>query len=564
MYTDRNNPLIVQGDATILLEVLNPAFEEARDSLLRFANLEKSPEYIHTYRLTPVSLWNAASSGMTGSDITGELKRFAKYEIPQNIFAQINEWLARYGRLKLLRTGSRLMLKAEDPDLFSEITRNKHLKKYIYSVVSDTGALLLEWSRGQVKKECIDLGYPVVDMAGYSHGDPCGFEVKGSLSFREYQRDSVSVFMNYEKTGGSGVVVLPCGAGKTVVGMGVMEQVGETSLILVTNITAARQWKRELLDKTTLPEDHIGEYSGEIKETKPVTIATYQILTYRRRKGGDFIHLEALNRQNWGLVIYDEVHLLPAPVFRFATEVQSKRRLGLTATLIREDGREKDVFSLIGPKVFDMPWKVLEKQGWISGVTCTEIRTDLPRDEMKKYALEGNRERFKRASVNKNKTGIIEYLLSKHKGDNILIIGHYLKQLEYIAGRWGLTLITGRMKNTERDKFYDMFRRQELRILVVSKVANFAVDLPDANIAVQVSGTFGSRQEEAQRLGRILRPKVNKKAHFYSLVTRDTVEADFAEKRQLFLTEQGYSYEIISAEDLLEKNSPHGESGENI
>jgi DNA excision repair protein ERCC-3 len=555
MYPDRKNPLIVQGDSTILLEVLNPAFEEARDSLLRFANLEKSPEYIHTYRLTPVSLWNAASSSMNGSDIKEELKRFAKYEIPPNIFVQIDEWLTRYGRLRLLRTDSHLMLKADDPDLFLEITRNKRIKKYIYKVVSDTGALLLEWSRGQVKKECIDLGYPVVDMAGYSHGDPCGFDIKDRISFREYQRDSISVFMNYEKTGGSGVIVLPCGAGKTVVGMGIMSQVGETVLVLVTNVTAARQWKRELIDKTTLSEKEIGEYSGEAKEVKPVTIATYQILTYRGKKGGNFIHLEVLNKQNWGLVIYDEVHLLPAPVFRFATEVQGKRRLGLTATLIREDRREKDVFSLIGPKIFDMPWKVLEKQGWISGVTCTEVRTELPREEMQRYALEDNRERFKRASVNKNKIEIIEFLLSKHKSDNILIIGHYLKQLEYIAEQWGLTLISGRMKNAERDKYYDMFRQQTLRILVVSKVANFAVDLPDANVAVQISGTFGSRQEEAQRLGRILRPKKSKKAFFYSVVTRNTVEAGFAEKRQLFLTEQGYSYEIISADDLLQKTA---------
>lgn len=553
MYPDRKNPLIVQGDSTILLEVLNPVFEEARDSLLRYANLEKSPEYIHTYRLTPVSLWNAASSGMNGSDIIGELKRFAKYEIPPNIFIQINEWLSRYGKLRLLRTDSHLMLKADDPDLFLEITRNKWIKKYIYKVVSDTSALLLEWSRGQVKKECIDLGYPVVDMAGYSHGDPCGFDIKDRISFREYQIDSISVFMNYEKTGGSGVIVLPCGAGKTVVGMGIMEKVGETVLVLVTNVTAAHQWKRELIDKTTLPDSQIGEYSGEVKEVKPVTIATYQILTYRGKKNGNFIHLEVLNKQNWGLVIYDEVHLLPAPVFRFATEIQGKRRLGLTATLIREDRREKDVFSLIGPKIYDMPWKVLEKQGWIASVTCTEVRTELPREEMQRYALEDNRERFKRASINKNKTEIIKFLLSKHKSDNILIIGHYLKQLEYIAKQWGLTLITGKMKNVDRDKFYDMFRRQAIRVLVVSKVANFAVDLPDANVAVQISGTFGSRQEEAQRLGRILRPKKSKKAFFYSVVTRDTVEATFAEKRQLFLTEQGYSYEIISAGDLLQK-----------
>jgi DNA excision repair protein ERCC-3 len=544
MYPDPSHPLIVQGDNTLLLEVQNPLFEEARDSLLRFAELEKSPEYIHTYRLTQVSLWNAASSGMKSSDILSELKKFAKYEIPENISMQLEVWLSLYGRLFLSRVEEHLVLGSDDPGLFTEIIRNRRVRPYIYRIIDEKSAVLLEWSRGQIKKECIELGYPVVDRAGYVHGDPCELGFRQGVHLREYQKDAVSVFLNYEKSGGSGIIVLPCGAGKTLVGMGIMERIGERALILVTNITAARQWKRELLEKTSLREDEVGEYSGEVKEITPITIATYQILTYRRGKDEDFLHLATLNGQNWGLVVYDEVHLLPAPVFRFASEVQGKRRLGLTATLIREDGREKDVFSLIGPKIFDVPWKILEKQGWISGVRCTEIRVELPEDERYRYAVEGKRERFKRASVNVNKYTIIQDLLSVHKGDNILIIGQYLDQLNAIASRFGLNIITGKTKNPDRDELYERFRRGRIRTLVVSKVANFAVDLPDANVAVQVSGTFGSRQEEAQRLGRILRPKADKRAHFYSVVSSDTVEVFFAEKRQLFLTEQGYSYEI--------------------
>ncbi len=555
MYPDPKNPVIVQGDNTVLLEVRNPLFNSARDSLLRFVDLEKSPEYIHTYRLTPVSLWNAASSGMTHDEIIQELKRFAKYEIPEHVSTQIHNWLLRYGRLMLVRRGDYLYFESDDPGLFTEITQNKRVKKYIYRMESETSAVLLEWSRGQVKMECIRLGYPVVDRAGYTHGLPLPMEMHKSLKLRSYQQEAVSVFMNFENTGGSGTVVLPCGAGKTIVGIGIMEQIEETVLVLVTNITAARQWIRELSENTTLNTQDIGEYSGESKEIRPVTIATYQILTYRN-SAKEFVHLSRLNSENWGLIVYDEVHLLPAPVFRFSSEVQGKRRLGLTATLIREDGREKDVFSLIGPKIFDMPWKVLEKQGWIAKAVCVEIRVELPEEEHYSYAMENKRERFTRASLNRNKYGIVGHLLKIHASDSVLVIGQYIRQLEHIAGNSKLPIITGKTKTEQRDRLYDQFRKGEIKILVVSKVANFAVDLPEANVAIQISGTFGSRQEEAQRLGRILRPKKAGQAHFYSVVTRDTIEEIYAEKRQLFLTEQGYSYSIINSDEVAAKIRP--------
>jgi DNA excision repair protein ERCC-3 len=550
-----HNPLIVQSDRTVLLEVDNPRFERARDSLLRFAELEKSPEYMHTYRITPLSLWNAASSGMTYRGITDELEELSRYPVPSSLAVEIRGWLERWGKLVLARDrDGRLVLECGDEQLFSLITTNKKTRQYIYRA-DRLRAQLLEWSRGQIKRACIELGYPVVDRAGFDHGEPLRFRCRDSLRLRPYQQEAASVFLSYERTGGSGTVVLPCGAGKTIVGMEVMERIGERTLILVTNITAARQWKRELLEKTSLGEQDVGEYSGESKQIRPVTVATYQILTYRRDRNADFTHLRALNDRGWGLVIYDEVHLLPAPVFRFSCEVQGTRRLGLTATLVREDGRERDVFSLIGPKVYDVPWKTLEKQGWIAGVTCTEVRVALSGGERAAYLQENRRERFKRASLNPRKLPVVETLLRRHRNEQALVIGQYLSQLDELAARFGLALITGKTDNPFRERLYERFRKGELRVLAVSKVANFAVDLPDASVAIQVSGTFGSRQEEAQRLGRILRPGDGKSARFYTLVTGDTLEMDYAEKRQLFLIEQGYTYRIVQRETL-DKKTP--------
>jgi DNA excision repair protein ERCC-3 len=551
-----HKPLIVQSDRTILLEVDNPQFESARDSLLRFAELVKSPEYVHTYRLTPISLWNAASSGMHHGQVLGELETFSKYPVPEAVKTETATWLQRYGRLVLRRTGSgHLVLEGSDPELIALVASHRKTSPYVYSA-SDSRLQLLEWSRGQIKKECIDLGYPVVDRAGFSPGDPLHLKLKPGVQLRPYQRDAVGVFVNYERTGGSGVVVLPCGAGKTLVGMGVMEQVAEHTLILVTNVTAARQWKRELLDKTDVSEEDIGEYSGEHKQVKPITVATYQILTYKRDKRAAFQHLPALSGPSWGLVIYDEVHLLPAPVFRFSAEVQGRRRLGLTATLVREDGRERDVFSLIGPRVYDIPWKILEKQGWIAGVSCAEVRVELGEEDKSSYFLENRRERFRLASLNPRKVRVVEQLLRQHDEDHVLVIGQYISQLEELSERFNIPLITGKTDNKTREQLYDRFRNGSIRKLVVSKVANFAVDLPDASVAVQVSGTFGSRQEEAQRLGRILRPKGDKTARFYTLVTRDTIEMDYAEKRQLFLIEQGYTYRIVDDPSTLQSVCP--------
>ena len=545
-----NNPLIVQSDFSIFLEVDNPLFEEARDNLLRFAELIKSPEHIHTYKLTPISLWNAASSGMSPDTVAEVLKKYSRYEVPHNVINQIYIWMERYGKLQLLQRDGVLIFRSSDPYLFSEIVNNSSIKKFIYRVENEKEAVLLKWSRGQIKRECINLGYPVVDLAGFEPGEPINFKLKPELMFRYYQLEAINVFSNYIKAGGSGIIVLPCGSGKTVVGLGIIDKIRERTLILVTNIIAARQWIDELCDKTEFSRDEIGEYSGEKKEIKPITIATYNILTYRKQKGGDFVHMDKLNDNRWGLIIYDEVHLLPAPVFRFASEVQAKRRLGLTATLIREDGRESDVFSLIGPKLYDVPWKVLEKQGWISAVICNEVKVELPENYGYRYALSSRRMKFQIASMNERKIPVLLRLLEKHKDDNVLIIGQFLKQLADVQKVLGAPLITGSTPNDERKILYESFRVGKIKILIVSKVANFAIDLPDANVAIQISGTFGSRQEEAQRLGRILRPKENL-AYFYSIVTSGTVEEDYSEKRQRFLTEQGYRYRILREEEIL-------------
>lgn len=543
------NPLIVQSDFSIFLEVDNPLFEEVRDNLLRFAELIKSPEHIHTYKLTPISLWNAASSGMNASLVIETLRKYSRYDVPQNVVNQISTWMDRYGKLKLLQRNGTLLFQSSDPYLFSEIVNNAKIKKFIYRIENKNEAVLLRWSRGQLKKECIKLGYPVVDLAGFEPGEPIDFKLKPELEFRYYQREAVKVFSNYSNAGGSGIVVLPCGSGKTVVGLGVIDVVKERTLILVTNIIAARQWIDELCEKTMIPREDIGEYSGERKQIKPITVATYNILTYRKQKGGEFVHMDRLNDNRWGLIIYDEVHLLPAPVFRFASEVQAKRRLGLTATLIREDGRESDVFSLIGPKLYDIPWKVLEKQGWISAVICNEVKVDLPENLGYRYALANRRMKFQIASMNERKLPVLLRLLEKHEKDNVLVIGQFLSQLGKVKKILSAPLITGNTPNDERKKLYEAFKRGEIKLLIVSKVANFAVDLPDANVAIQISGTFGSRQEEAQRLGRILRPKENL-AFFYSIVSAGTVEEDYSEKRQRFLTEQGYRYRILRENEI--------------
>ncbi len=559
MRTDSSRPIIVQSDRSILLEVDSPVYTNARDALARFAELVKSPEHIHTYRITPLSLWNAAASGFSADDVLDVLARFGKYDLPANVRADIVDYVSRYGRLKLVRKADDLLLVSAEPMLLTEIANHKKFVGYILGRRDDRTLVVDAAKRGHIKHALVQYGFPAEDLAGYVDGAPLDVVLRpetraGTLfTLRPYQRAAVEVFYAAGGArGGSGVVVLPCGAGKTIVGLAIMQALKCSTLILTPNTVAARQWIHEVADKTDIPIDQIGEYSGERKEVRPVTVANYQILTHRSSRTGEFPHFQIFNERDWGLIVYDEVHLLPAPVFRITAEIQARRRLGLTATLVREDGREEDVFSLIGPKKFDVPWKELEDQGWIATAECHEVRLPLEEAQRMPYAVGDDREKARIAAENPRKFEALEILLKKHPDDQVLIIGQYLEQLGQIQAALGDPLITGKTTTRERERLYEQFRTGDIRRLIVSKVANFAIDLPDASVAIQVSGTFGSRQEEAQRLGRILRPKRNGLlAHFYTIVTRDTKDQDFAANRQLFLTEQGYRYDILSLDDLV-------------
>jgi DNA excision repair protein ERCC-3 len=552
-------PVIVQSDNTLLVEVDSPVFEKARNSISRFSELEKSPEHIHTYRITPLSLWNAAASGLKVADIISSLEIYSKYDIPATVHTTINEQMKRYGMLKLVMRGDDLILISTDSVLINEILYNKKFQNYILERTDQNSLKVKKLFRGHIKQALIKIGFPVEDLAGYEDGDPFKIDIRPQetdgvgVALRDYQTSAVNAFhQGGGPEGGSGVVVLPCGAGKTIVGIGIMSLIKSETLILVTNTVALRQWKDELLNKTMITEHMIGQYSGDKKEIKPVTIATYNILTYRNNKKEGFVHFDLFSSKNWGLIIYDEVHLLPAPVFRMTSEIQSKRRLGLTATLIREDGLESDVFSLIGPKKYDMPWKLLEKSNWIATALCTEIRIELPEEKRIQYSVSRDREKFRIASENPRKIEIVKYILSHHTDANIIIIGQYISQLEEFKEVFGFPLITGSTPVQEREDLYKKFKNAEIKNLIVSKVANFSIDLPDANVAIQISGTFGSRQEEAQRLGRVLRPKKNdNSAFFYTIITSNSVEEKFAHNRQLFLTEQGYAYSILNEEMFL-------------
>lgn len=553
MSFNPTNPLIVQSDRTMMLETANPRFEEARDQLSLFAELMKSPEHVHTYRVTPLSLWNAAALGYTPQDVKSWLTDLTKYPIPSNLLVDIDDFMARYGRVKLIREGDRLFLQSDDYTLLHEISRQKLVIPHLLGDPENGRLEANPQERGLLKHAMIRVGFPVEDLAGYSAGAPLKIALRDetldgeSFGLRDYQKEAVGAFWaGGSERGGSGTVVLPCGAGKTVVGIGVMAATQTHTLILTTNITALRQWRDEIIDKSDIDPQLIGEYSGDKKEIKPITITTYQILTYRSTKNSPFKHFNIFEENNWGLIIYDEVHLLPAPVFRAVANLQSKRRLGLTATLVREDGKEEEVFSLIGPKKYDVPWRVLEKQGFIATASCTEIRVPFKDEDLRlEYAVADARNKYRIAATNPKKLDVLEDLLVKHKDDQVLIIGQYLEQLANIVERIHAPVITGQTQQPQRDLLYEKFRKREVPVLVVSKVANFAVDLPDANVAIQVSGTFGSRQEEAQRLGRILRPKKHANtASFYTIITRDTTEQELSNKRQLFLTEQGYRYAI--------------------
>jgi DNA excision repair protein ERCC-3 len=543
-----DGPLIVQSDKTLLLEVDHPDAPAARAAIAPFAELERAPEHVHTYRVTPLALWNARAAGHDAEQVVDALVRYSRYAVPQPLLVDVVDTMGRYGRLQLTNSPVHgLVMVALDRAVLEEVLRQKKIAPLLGNRIDDDTVAVHPSERGHLKQALLKIGWPAEDLAGYVDGEahPIALAEDG-WSLRGYQREAVEGFW----AGGSGVVVLPCGAGKTLVGAAAMAQAQATTLILVTNTVAGRQWKRELVARTSLTEDEIGEYSGERKEIRPVTIATYQVMT--RKSKGEYKHLDLFDSRDWGLIIYDEVHLLPAPVFRMTADLQSRRRLGLTATLVREDGREGDVFSLIGPKRYDAPWRDIEQQGWIAPAECTEVRVTLTDNERMGYAVAEAEERYRVASTAHTKLAVVKGILGRHPGEPALVIGAYLEQLEELGQVLDAPVIQGSTKNREREALYDSFRRGELPVLVVSKVANFSIDLPEASVAIQVSGTFGSRQEEAQRLGRLLRPKTDgRQAHFYSVVSRDTLDTDYASHRQRFLAEQGYAYRIVDADDLL-------------
>ncbi|WP_125610087.1 DNA repair helicase XPB [Specibacter cremeus] len=548
-----DGPLIVQSDKTILLEVGHEAATAARHAIAAFAELERAPEHVHTYRITPLGLWNARAAGLDAEQVLDTLLTYSRFPVPHALLVDIEEVMSRYGRLRLEKDPVHgLVMRTTDFPVLEEVSRAKKIGPLLGPRIDPLTVVVHSSQRGTLKQLLLRAGWPAEDLAGYVDGTPHPIALTASepgsgtgWSLRPYQNLAVENFW----AGGSGVVVLPCGAGKTLVGAAAMAVSGTTTLILVTNTVSARQWKDELLRRTTLTEAEIGEYSGAVKEVRPVTIATYQVLAMRR--GGLYPHLELLNGNDWGLIIYDEVHLLPAPIFRMTADLQARRRLGLTATLVREDGREGEVFSLIGPKRYDAPWKDIEAQGYIAPADCVEVRVDLPQDERMAYAMADDADKYRLCSTSDTKSAVVETLVARHAGEQLLVIGQYIDQLDDLAARLDAPLITGATSVKERQRLFGEFRAGTLHTLVVSKVANFSIDLPEASVAIQVSGSFGSRQEEAQRLGRLMRPKSDgRTARFYTLVARDTIDADFAAKRQRFLAEQGYAYRILDAADI--------------
>ncbi|GAA5027057.1 DNA repair helicase XPB [Actinopolymorpha pittospori] len=550
-----DGPLIVQSDKTLLLEVGHAAADEARKAIAPFAELERAPEHVHTYRLTPLGLWNARAAGHDAEQVIDTLLRFSRYAVPHALLVDVADTMARYGRLRLEQHPTHgLVLVTTDRPVLEEVLRSSSSKlKPMLGTRLDPDTVAVHPSeRGHVKQALLKLGWPAEDTAGYVDGEAHAIDLlEDDWSLRPYQQQAAEAFWH----GGSGVVVLPCGAGKTLVGAAAMAHAKATTLILVTNTVSARQWKDELVKRTSLTEDEIGEYSGARKEIRPVTIATYQVMTSRRK--GAYTHLELFGARDWGLVLYDEVHLLPAPIFRMTADLQARRRLGLTATLVREDGREGDVFSLIGPKRYDAPWKDIEAQGWIAPADCVEVRVTLTDSERITYATAETDERYRLACTTDTKARVVERLAEQHRGEPTLVIGQYIDQLDDLAARLDAPIIKGETTVRERQRLFEAFRSGEINLLVVSKVANFSIDLPEAAVAIQVSGTFGSRQEEAQRLGRLLRPKHDgRAARFYAVVSRDTVDQDFAAHRQRFLAEQGYAYRIVDADDVLSGELP--------
>lgn len=540
MATDK--PLIIQSDRTLMLDVHSTGADECRNQIIAFSELVKAPEHVHTYHISPISLWNAASAGIGADEILKRLDRWTKFPIPQNVSSFIRDVSGRYGKIKLFpNDDERYLLKVEDPFIAKSIGADQNLKGLVHKTGKPDEFEILRYDRGSAKLALIKLGYPVDDRIPLVKSDSVPLSLKADL--RDYQSLAVnSILGDMDPGTGFGTIVMPCGSGKTLVGMGIMSRLQTKTLILCPNVVAVHQWITELTSKTDIDSSLIGEYSGEKKEIRPITVCTYQVLTYRASKTDTFEHMEKIGKQNWGLVIYDEVHMLPAPVFKITAGLQSIYRAGLTATLIREDGREEDVFSLVGPKRYDIPWTDLSQAGWIANAYCIEVRVPLGEELSLPYAVGTRREKYRIASTNPRKEKVIEALLAKHKGESILIIGQYLDQLKDVQMSFGFPMITGSTSNSKRDELYAKFREGTEKVIIVSKVANFAIDLPDASVAIQISGTFGSRQEEAQRLGRILRPK-DRTSFFYSVISKYTVEEEFSQNRQKFLVEQGYKYE---------------------
>lgn len=554
-YYHSTNPLIVQSDLTILLEIDNPRASDARSAIATFAELEKSPELIHTYRITPLSLWSAAATGLSATDVLERLHMFAKYPLTETITDTVRALIERWGKLQMTIEHTELRFVSDDAALLAQLAQHPEIAPLLSKPLGAHTYVVSPINRGNLKQRLMALDWPIEDLAGYTDGNICTINLRTeTFKIRDYQSTAAEAFYaNGDVCGGAGIIVLPPGAGKTIVGIAVMSLINQSTLILTTNNTSVNQWHRELLQKTHLDNAHIARYVGEEKGIAPITISTYQMLTYRPPQTDGFPHLRLLNEQNWGLIIYDEVHLLPAPVFRTTAYLQSRRRLGLTATLVREDGREGDVFALIGPKKFEVPWRVLEQAGWIAVAHCIEVRVDLMAEERSTYVTAEKRDIYRIAAENPRKMPLLQAILQRHPHTQTLIIGQYLRQLKQIAQKLNTPLITGKTPQPERERLFETFRRGEISTLVISRVGNFALDLPDADLLIQVSGTFGSRQEEAQRLGRVLRPKSDgRQAYFYTLVTRDTRELEFAHNRQLFLVEQGYNYHIHDASEFLD------------
>ena len=557
MGVSPDNALVVQSDCSVLLETHSARAEEAREAIAPFAELVKSPEHVHTYRLTPLSIWNARAAGLAADEMVVTLHEHSRYPVPENVDQTVYDLAGRFGRVVITRDDKMLRCTCGDEVIAELLSRDRQTGHYLSDRIDGTSFRVAPGYRGLLKQALVSAGYPAEDVAGYVSGDALDMTLRhrtasnNPFSVREYQRQAAeSFYVAGSARGGSGVIVLPCGSGKTIVGLVAMEMVGQTTLVLTTSLTSVKQWRREICDKTSLQPDDIAEYTGEQKSTGPVTLSTYQILTWRANRESDFPHLDLFRARSWGLIIYDEVHLLPAPVFRVTADLQARRRLGLTATLVREDNREGDVFALIGPKRFDVPWRDLEHQNWIASASCVEERIPMAQERRMEYALANRRAQFRIAAENPAKMNRLHQLLEEHQDGRVLVIGEYIAQVKAIAKEIKAPLITGKTPQSEREEIYDRFRRGELHCIVLSRVGNFAIDLPDADVLIQMSGMFGSRQEEAQRLGRILRPKADgRTAHFFTLVSLDTREEEFAHHRKLFLIEQGYSYQVVVADE---------------